>query len=262
MRWIGFVLYALLIVALVDWIGVADVSWPWEAETKTNPPGVHPDKDAVQPEPLAVPAAPSYISVAMASDGTGIDVSWRDNSDNETGFDISNGVKRLQVGPNQTSLSSDWGGLSPGQRMCFRVSAYNTTGSSGPTAWDCITMPKEENSTAKSPEVSKTETPPEKKPSNRNPSSAGSLNMLLGNMLLDNFNRAQIQQILEYKKTGTYSSWKAGGKTMGIKITRTDTSGSAPCREFIALLEEPRGKSGKAKKGATACRDINGVWKW
>jgi serine/threonine protein kinase len=127
--------------------------------------------------------------------------------------------------------------------------------------------PLGENSIINPPKSSQTKPSPqsirkEKIPSNRNSSSTDSLNILLGNMLLDNSNRSQIQQILEYKKTGTYASWKAGGKTMGIKITRTDTSGSTPCREFIALLEEPRGKSVKAKKGATACRDLSGVWRW
>lgn len=90
---------------------------------------------------LTVPAAPSDISVFMTSGGHGIGVSWRDNSDNEEGFDIFNGVMHLLVGPNQTFISSGWGGLSSGQYMCFRVSAYSAAGSSAPTPWSCITVP-------------------------------------------------------------------------------------------------------------------------
>jgi hypothetical protein len=101
-----------------------------------------------------IPAAPSDLSLAITSGGTGIGVSWKDNSDNEAGFDIGynpvpeiNGIKHLLVGPNQTFLSSDWGlnqsngQLLPGQTMCFQVSAYNAAGSSAPTPWGCITVP-------------------------------------------------------------------------------------------------------------------------
>lgn len=99
------------------------------------------------------PAAPSDVSLTIDSDGYGIGVHWKDNSDNETGFDIaytpdpnSIGAKHLQVQADQTYISSDWGlntgqsGLLPGQKMCFQVSAYNSTGSSAPTPWTCITI--------------------------------------------------------------------------------------------------------------------------
>jgi len=95
-----------------------------------------------------VPTAPSDISVSMTSDGAGIGVSWKDNSNNEAGFDIFNGIEHLQAWPNQTFLSSDWdlkldqnGRLVPGQYVCFQVSAYNTAGSSAPAPWSCIETP-------------------------------------------------------------------------------------------------------------------------
>jgi Cutinase len=90
---------------------------------------------------LTVPADPSEISVFMTSGGHGIGVSWKDNSNNELGFDNFNGIMHLQVYPNQTFISSDWGGLSSGQYMCFQVSAYNAAGYSAPTPWGCITVP-------------------------------------------------------------------------------------------------------------------------
>jgi hypothetical protein len=88
-----------------------------------------------------VPTAPSNINVSVTSGGAGIGVSWQDNSNNELGFDIFNGVEYLQVGAGQTFISSDWGGLSPGQYMCFQVRAYNASGSSAPTPWSCTTLP-------------------------------------------------------------------------------------------------------------------------
>jgi hypothetical protein len=101
----------------------------------------------------SVPAAPSDVSLAIVSDGAGIGVSWKDNSNNEAGFDIAyspnqdiNSAEHIQVEANQTFLSSDWGisydqnGLLTGT-MCFQVSAYNDAGSSAPTPWSCITVP-------------------------------------------------------------------------------------------------------------------------
>jgi hypothetical protein len=99
-------------------------------------------------------AAPSNLSLVMDSGGAGIGVSWSDNSNNEAGFDISYSptqdagtAKHMRVGPNQTSLSSDWGLTSnngllvPGQVMCYQVTAFNSTGTSAPTPWGCITVP-------------------------------------------------------------------------------------------------------------------------
>lgn len=94
-----------------------------------------------------VPDPPSDVSLALVSDGWGILVSWNDNSNNESGFDIFNGARHAKVAANQTSLSSDWGlsydesGLLHGQTMCFQVSAYNAAGTSAPTPEDCITVP-------------------------------------------------------------------------------------------------------------------------
>jgi hypothetical protein len=295
---IGYIVYALLVLALADLTGWADVHWPWKEETKIN----HWDIEQARLElkriqqkaeearqrrekeerllvklkeeqerikansRMAIPSAPSNINVALVSDGTGIYVGWRDNSDNETGYDISNGVKRLQVGPNQTSLSSDlsnWGGLSPGQRMCFRVSSYNDVGSSAPTAWDCITMPKKENLTTKKPPKS-----PQTKPSpqpveaaERRRQEEHRLASSIDTEIQDNYNRAKIQQLLEDEHTGIPRQWKNTftNNTVLVRITRTYDSGTTPCRQFKVLLV---GKYTQVERVKRACREGNGVWRW
>jgi hypothetical protein len=60
-----------------------------------------------------------------------IKLHWQDNSNNETGFEVNNGVVSKRVGANTATYT--WGGLAPGTYMCFRVRAYNSTGAS---AWD------------------------------------------------------------------------------------------------------------------------------
>jgi hypothetical protein len=89
-------------------------------------------------------AAPSNLTVT-AMDAHDIRVSWHDNSQNETGFEINNGVTSKNVAANSTTYT--WGGLAPGTYMCFHVRAHNSAGSS---AWDpnvspwyvCATTPK------------------------------------------------------------------------------------------------------------------------
>jgi Fibronectin type III domain len=92
----------------------------------------------------SVPAAPSNLT-ATAVDQHDIKVTWHDNSSNETGFEINNGVTSRNVGANSTTYT--WGGLAAGTYMCFRVRAYNSAGDS---SWDpsaspyyvCTTTPK------------------------------------------------------------------------------------------------------------------------
>lgn len=92
----------------------------------------------------SVPAAPSNLTV-KAVDQHDITLNWQDNSGNETGFQINNGVISRDVGASSTTYT--WGGLAPGTYMCFHVRAYNNAGYS---AWDpnvspwyvCTTTPK------------------------------------------------------------------------------------------------------------------------
>jgi hypothetical protein len=92
----------------------------------------------------SVPTAPSDLT-ATAVDPHDIRLNWHDNSSNETGFEINNGVVSRNAGANSTTYT--WGGLAPGTYMCFKIRAYNSAGDS---AWDpnvspwyvCTTTPK------------------------------------------------------------------------------------------------------------------------
>jgi murein DD-endopeptidase MepM/ murein hydrolase activator NlpD len=85
----------------------------------------------------AKPIAPSRLTATPNS--TSIRLSWKDNSNNETGFTIFNGVRRITVGADETSYT--WTGLTLGKRMCFQVSSYNIFGSSVYTPDACATTP-------------------------------------------------------------------------------------------------------------------------
>jgi Cutinase/Fibronectin type III domain len=92
----------------------------------------------------SAPAAPSGLTVTAAGPHD-IKLNWRDNSGNETGFEISNGVVSRNVGANSTAYT--WSGLAPGTYMCFRVRAHNSAGNSawepGVSPWyRCTTTPK------------------------------------------------------------------------------------------------------------------------
>jgi Fibronectin type III domain len=90
------------------------------------------------------PAAPSNLT-ATAVDQHDIKLTWHDNSSNEKGFQINNGVTSRNVAANSTTYT--WGGLAPGTYMCFKIRSYNSAGDS---AWVpkvspwyvCTTTPK------------------------------------------------------------------------------------------------------------------------
>jgi hypothetical protein len=110
----------------------------------------------------SAPAAPSNLT-ATAVDQHNIRLNWRDNSNNETGFEINNGVVSRDAGANSTTYT--WGGLAPGTYMCFKVRAYNSAGDS---PWDpnvspwyvCTTTPKPQPATNPTIYWSRTSGPP------------------------------------------------------------------------------------------------------
>jgi titin len=90
--------------------------------------------EATTPAPPTAPAAPSELKLTVASSSR-IDLAWKDNSGNETGFKIersTNGTSFTQItslGPDVTSYSNT--SLSSGTRYYYRVRANNTAGNSG-----------------------------------------------------------------------------------------------------------------------------------
>lgn len=99
---------------------------------------------ATTPAP-PVPTGPSGTDAKPAST-TAVDVSWIDNSTNEDGFRVERSLNAGAtwtsagtVGPNVTS--SNDGGRTSEQQVCYRVIAFNAGGDSPPSAADCTTPP-------------------------------------------------------------------------------------------------------------------------
>jgi len=87
------------------------------------------------------PAAPSNTT-ARALDSSRILVEWNDNSTNENGFVINDccqdfGTTGAFPGTGRRSFTV--GGLAPGTYKCFRVRAFNASGSSGWSNYGCTT---------------------------------------------------------------------------------------------------------------------------
>ena len=95
------------------------------------------------PPPPPPPAAPSDVDVVPGY-SSGVDVIWRDNSPNETGFRIE---RSLDAGTSWSAVATRGGtsyredGLASEQPVCYRVIAFNTGGDSPPSNTDCTTPP-------------------------------------------------------------------------------------------------------------------------
>lgn len=90
------------------------------------------------------PAAPGGLQAAAASK-TQFNLTWADNSSNETGFRVersTDGVNFAQVGTAGTGVKSYAStGLLAGKKYFFRVHAYNADGNSAYTAVVAATTP-------------------------------------------------------------------------------------------------------------------------
>ena len=89
------------------------------------------------------PNDPTNLS-ATAQSSTQINLSWTDNSDNETGFKIEqksgssgNWSEIAQVAANTTSYSDN--NLTPNTQYCYQVRAYNSAGNSNYSNESCAT---------------------------------------------------------------------------------------------------------------------------
>ena len=97
----------------------------------------------VPPPPPPPPAAPIGMAATTINDQR-IDLSWVDQSDNETGFRIERSLgaggtftEIDLVGANVTTYSDT--GLSGNTEYCYRARAYNATGDSAYTNVSCAT---------------------------------------------------------------------------------------------------------------------------
>jgi hypothetical protein len=82
------------------------------------------------------PVAPSNLSADPEVEGNRIFLDWFDNSNNETGFDIWDGVATVQVPAN----TEDYVFTGPPETYkCFAVRAFNSYGASAWTAQACAT---------------------------------------------------------------------------------------------------------------------------
>jgi hypothetical protein len=82
--------------------------------------------------PVQVPAAPSNLS-ATAVSSSRIDLSWTDNSDNETGFEVdrsTDGISFSKIADSQSNTLSNTG-LPASTKYYYRVRAVNQAGASG-----------------------------------------------------------------------------------------------------------------------------------
>jgi len=115
-----------------------------------GPPGKDNDWGAGQlvlgqpPTQPTRPAVPSSLSTSARSP-TVIDLSWRDNSNDEDGFEIERQLQGRDwqrittVDRNITNYTDT--GLSPNTAYCYRVRAYNAAGSSDYSNTSCATTP-------------------------------------------------------------------------------------------------------------------------
>jgi PKD repeat protein len=97
-------------------------------------------------EALKPPQAPGSLQ-ATAKSTTEITLTWQDNSDNEDGFLIerrrgSGSWREIdRVGRNTTRYTDS--GLEPSTRYCYRLTAFNYAGKSGPSNEACATAKRE-----------------------------------------------------------------------------------------------------------------------
>jgi hypothetical protein len=100
---------------------------------------------AAPPPPPAPPIAPSATD-AKPTNSTVVEVTWRDNSSNEDGFQVERSTNGgtsywtiTTTGPNATSVTDS--GRNSEFLVCYRVLAFNSLGESARSPSDCTSPP-------------------------------------------------------------------------------------------------------------------------
>lgn len=168
--------------------------------------------------PPAVPAAPTTLA-ATATSASQINLSWKDNATNETGYKIERktgaGGTWAQVGTagaNATSFSST--GLSASTQYFFRVRANNGTGDSG--------YSNEANATTQAP-------PPALPPAPTNLSATATSSTQISLSWTDNANNETGYKV--EGKTGATGAWSQIA-TPGANVTSWNGSGLTPATQY------------------------------
>ena len=172
------------------------------------------------PSGTSAPAAASNLTVT-AVDAHDIRLDWQDNSGNETGFEINNGVVSKNAGPNSTSYT--WGGLAPGTYMCFKIRAYNSVGDS---PWEpdvspwyrCTTTPGSPSTTTSSTVSISSTTGWQKTPVHLKSGEKFTVTYVSGSWSVDYRN-------FPYVGPGGYSGQEDAKIYQGCKIDTTETYG-------------------------------------
>ena len=125
-------------VTSYTWTGLAQGTHKCFSVQSHNVVGASPWTPQVCTTTPTVPAVPTGV-VATVVSGSQVRVSWTDNSDNETGFQVSDGPASHTVEANVTSYT--WTGLAQGTHKCFSVQSHNVVGASPWTPQVCTTTP-------------------------------------------------------------------------------------------------------------------------
>ena len=97
------------------------------------------------------PPSPASTNAQVVGVVGGIELTWQDNSLNETGWTVTDGVTSqsfaVSNGATTGSMGFVWSGMQPGQYKCLRVSPYNAYGvgvgaPAAPQYWACTTASK------------------------------------------------------------------------------------------------------------------------
>jgi hypothetical protein len=231
-RWVGFVLYAFLVLALADWTGTADVRWPWEAETKTN----RWDKEAVEQAKLELERIQRKAEEA------------RRRREEE---------KRRLAKLKEEQALIEAKRQKEEQKLKLAVEQRSREEQKLREA----EQRRKDEAQRKVREQPEADGIAPREAAERRRQEELRLASTIDTEIQDNFNRAQIQQMLEYERIGTSREWKNTftNNTISVKITETYDSRTSPCRKFKVSLV---GKHTQAERVKRACRDVNRVWRW